>query len=139
MAEGSYWSNEFSCPTIAAFLHESVCENTEDVAGAGELVFDATDTETRTYTTVAEPWTINSKAMLPHPLLRLRAMLTRSQQRTRVATRPEGGDNTPVRRLETVAKTVWHHSSYQCEASAGDNHAVRYYTASRTSCLHNRD
>ena len=46
--EGSYWSNEFSCPTIAAFLHESVCENTEDVAGAGELVFDATDTETRT-------------------------------------------------------------------------------------------
>ena len=31
MAEGSYWSNEFSCPTIAAFLHESVCENTEDV------------------------------------------------------------------------------------------------------------
>ena len=49
MAEGSYWSNEFSCPTIAAFLHESVCAtNTEDVAGAGELVFDATDTETRT-------------------------------------------------------------------------------------------
>ena len=28
--------------------------------------------------------------MLPHPLLRLRAMLTRSQQRPRVATRPEG-------------------------------------------------
>ena len=47
MAEESYWSNEFSCPTIAAFLHESVCENTEDVAGAGELVLDATDTETR--------------------------------------------------------------------------------------------
>ena len=37
MAEGSYWSNEFSCPPIAAFLHESVCENTEDVTGAGEL------------------------------------------------------------------------------------------------------
>ena len=48
MAEGSYWSNEFSCPTIAAFLHESVCGNTEDVAGAGELILDATDTETRT-------------------------------------------------------------------------------------------
>ena len=67
MAEGSYWSNEFSCPTIAAFLHESVCENTEDVAGAGELVLDATDTETRT----RQSPNLNSKAMLPHPLLHL--------------------------------------------------------------------
>ena len=48
MAEGSYWSSEFFCPTIAEFLDESVCENTEDVAGAGELVLDATDTGTRT-------------------------------------------------------------------------------------------
>ena len=56
--------------------------------------------------------------MLPHPLLRLRAMLTRSQQRPRVATRPEGYRQPttpgPVRRLETVAKTAWHHSSYHC-------------------------
>ena len=118
MAEGSYWSNEFSCPTIAAFLQESVCENTEDVAGVGELVLDATDNgQWNSYSTVAEPWTINSKAMLPHPLLRLRAMLTRSQQRPRVATRPEGyrqPTTGAVPRLETVAKTAWHHSSYRC-------------------------
>ena len=46
MAEGSYWSNEFSCPAIAACA--SVCENTKDVAGAGELVLDVTDNGTRT-------------------------------------------------------------------------------------------
>ena len=44
-------------------------------------------------------------------------MLTRSQQRPRVATRPEGyrqPTTGPVRRFETVAKTAWHHSSYHC-------------------------
>ena len=74
MAEDSYWSNEFSCPTIAAFLHESVCENT---TGAGELVLDATIDISMTRLTPKlvldgrRTWTINSKAMLPHPLLRL--------------------------------------------------------------------
>ena len=48
MAEGRYWSSEFFYPTVVEFLHESVCENTKDVAGAGELVLDATDTGTRT-------------------------------------------------------------------------------------------
>ena len=91
MAEGNYWSSEFFYPTIAEFLDESVFENTENVAGAGELVLDATDTELLLDGRILlEPWTINSKAMLPHPLLRLRAMLTRSQQRPRVATQPEG-------------------------------------------------
>ena len=47
----------------------------------------------------------------------IRAMLTRSQQRPRVAMRPEGyrqPTTGPVRRFETVAKTAWHHSSYHC-------------------------
>ena len=56
------------CPTIAEFIDESVCENTEDVAGAGELSELVLDGRDRI---PLEPWTINSKAMLPHPLLRL--------------------------------------------------------------------
>ena len=36
----------FPVPLLLRFF-TSVCENTEDVAGAGELVFDVTDTETR--------------------------------------------------------------------------------------------
>ena len=82
MAEGSYWSSEFSCPTIAEFLDESVCENTEDVAGDGELPELVLNGRIP-----LEPWTINSKAMLPHPLLRPHMMLTWSQQCPRVATR----------------------------------------------------
>ena len=64
MAEGSYWSSEFFCPTTAEFLDESVCKNTEDVAGARELPQLVLDGRIP-----LEPWTINSKAMLPHPLL----------------------------------------------------------------------
>ena len=71
MAEGSYWSNEFPVPLVRFFMRACAKIPKIDVAGAGELVLNATDTGT-------EPWTINSMAMLPHPLLRLRAMLTRS-------------------------------------------------------------
>ena len=72
MAEGSYWSSEFFCPTVAEFLDESMCVNSEDVAGTGELP------ELDGHIPL-EPWTINvnsNEAMLPHPLLRpLRCLL----------------------------------------------------------------
>ena len=112
MAEGSYWSNEFSCPTIAAFLHESVCANTEDVAGAGELV---TDTGTRTrrshtmdnkqqgdaHCSAYEQCLLGPSSAQELP----RGLLKDTDRSTNNWTRTAAWDG---------GKTAWHHSSYHC-------------------------
>ena len=112
MAEGSYWSNEFSCPTIAAFLQESVCENTEDVAG-GENSYS-----TRLTTELALDGRRNMDNKQQGDAATPTAPPTsNAYQLPRVATRPEGyrqPTTGAVPRLETVAKTAWHHSSYHC-------------------------
>ena len=101
---------------------------------------------------------LNSKAMLPHPLLHpLRCFLGPSSAQEL----PHGLKDTDRRlgvptaghvwRLEMVAKTAWHHSSYTMHClrlvlvTIKLKHAIHYYTASSTCfkkvtlCLRSRD